>query len=98
MKTYAAVLYQPGEAIRVEEIELDPPKAHEVQVKLVAAGVCHSDYHLVTGELPGYMPMALGHEGAVIVEEVGTGVTNCKPGDHVVLSCLPTRRQYFYRT
>ena len=86
MKTRTAVLYQPGEAIRVEEVELDPPKDHEVQVKMVAAGVCHSDYHLVTGELPGYMPMALGHEGAGIVEEVGSAVTNCKPGDHVVLS------------
>ncbi len=58
MKTRTAVLYSPGESIRVEEIELDPPKEHEVQVKIVAAGVCHSDYHLVSGELPGYMPMA----------------------------------------
>jgi S-(hydroxymethyl)glutathione dehydrogenase/alcohol dehydrogenase len=89
MKTRTAVLYQPGEAIRVEEIELDPPKEHEVQVKLVAAGVCHSDYHLVSGELPGYMPMALGHEGAGIVEAVGSAVTTCKVGDHVVLSFMP---------
>jgi len=90
MKTRAAVLYAPGEPIRVEEIELDPPKEHEVQVKIVAAGVCHSDYHLVSGELPGYMPMALGHEGAGIVEEVGPGVTICKPGDHVVLTFIPS--------
>ncbi len=90
MKTRAAVLYAPGESIRVEEVELDPPKEHEVQVKIAAAGVCHSDYHMVTGELPGYMPMALGHEGAGIVEEVGPGVTICKPGDHVVLTFIPS--------
>src|SRR2546427_12951473 len=98
MKTHAAVLYKPGEVIRVEEIELDPPKAHEVQVKLVAAGVCHSDYHLVSGELPGYMPMALGHEGAGIVEEVGSGVTSVKPGDHVVLSVIPSCGTCYYCT
>src|SRR5258708_933895 len=98
MKTRTAVLYAPGEAIRVEEIELDPPKEHEVQVRMVAAGVCHSDYHLVTGELPGYMPMALGHEGAGIVEAVGSGVTNCQPGDHVVLSFIPSCGQCFYCT
>src|SRR6266487_3608081 len=90
MKTRAAVLYRPGEAMRVEEVELDSPKDHEVQVKMVAAGICHSDYHIVTGDLPGYMPMALGHEGAGIVEAVGPGVTNCKPGDHVVLSFIPS--------
>jgi NDMA-dependent alcohol dehydrogenase len=98
MKTRAAVLYKPDEPIRIEEIELDPPKEREVQVKIVAAGVCHSDYHIVTGELPGYMPMALGHEGAGIVEEVGPGVTNCKPGDHVVLSFIPSCGQCFYCT
>ena len=89
MKTRTAVLYTPGEPIRVEEIELDPPKEHEVQVRMVAAGICHSDYHIVSGELPGYLPMALGHEGAGVVEAVGPNVTNCKPGDHVILSWIP---------
>lgn len=89
MRTRTAVIYAPGEPIRVEEVELDPPKEHEVQVRIVAAGICHSDYHIITGELPGYLPMALGHEGAGIVEEVGPGVTTCKPGDHVVLSFIP---------
>lgn len=98
MKTRAAVLYRPGEAIRVEEIELDPPKDHEVQVKMVAAGICHSDYHIVVGDLPAYLPMALGHEGAGIVEEVGPGVTNCKPGDHVVLSFIPSCGTCYYCT
>jgi NDMA-dependent alcohol dehydrogenase len=90
MKTRTAVIYSPGEPIRVEELELDSPKAHEVQVRMVAAGICHSDYHIITGELPSYLPLALGHEGAGIVEEVGPGVTNVKPGDHVVLSFIPS--------
>ena len=90
MKTRTAVLYTPGEPIRVEEVELDPPKEHEVQVRMVAAGICHSDYHIVTGELPGYLPMALGHEGAGVIEAVGPNVTICKPGDHVILSWIPS--------
>lgn len=90
MRTRTAVIYAPGEPIRVEETELDPPKAHEVQVKIVAAGICHSDYHIISGELPSYLPLALGHEGAGIVEEVGPDVTNVKPGDHVVLSFIPS--------
>jgi NDMA-dependent alcohol dehydrogenase len=90
MKTRAAIQYAPGEPIRVEEIELDPPGAHEVQVRMVAAGVCHSDYHVVTGELPAYLPMALGHEGAGVIEALGPGVTNYKIGDHVVLSFMPS--------
>jgi len=89
MKTRTAVLYTPGEPILVEEIELDPPKEHEVQVRMVAAGICHSDHHVATGEMPAYLPMALGHEGAGIIETVGPEVTNCKPGDHVVLSFIP---------
>ncbi len=90
MKTRTAVIHAPGEAIRVESIELDPPKDHEVLVRMVAAGICHSDYHIVVGDLPSYLPLALGHEGAGIVESVGAGVTNCKPGDHVVLTFIPS--------
>lgn len=90
MKTRTAVLYAPGEPMRVEEVELDPPKEHEVLVRMVAAGICHSDYHAVTGELPTYLPMALGHEGAGVVEAVGPNVTHCKVGDHVVLSFVPS--------
>lgn len=90
MKTRAAVQYAPGEPIRVEEVELDPPLEHEVQVRMVAAGICHSDYHVITGELPAYLPMALGHEGAGIIEAVGPGVTDYKVGDHVVLSFIPS--------
>ncbi len=96
MKTRTAVLYAPGEPIRVEEIELNPPKDHEVLVRMVAAGICHSDYHMVAGELPGYLPMALGHEGAGIIEEVGPNVTNCKVGDHVILSWIPSCGKCYY--
>jgi NDMA-dependent alcohol dehydrogenase len=90
MKTRTAVIYAAGEPIRVEEVELDPPKENEVQVRIVAAGICHSDYHIVSGDLPSYLPLALGHEGAGIVEEVGSKVTNVKPGDHVVLTFIPS--------
>ncbi len=96
MKTRTAVFYSPGEPIRVEEIELDPPKEHEVQVRMVAAGICHSDYHIVTGEMPSYLPMALGHEGAGIVEVVSPNVTSCQPGDHVILSWIPACGQCPY--
>jgi NDMA-dependent alcohol dehydrogenase len=90
MKTRTAVIYAPGEPIRIEEIELDPPRDHEVLVRMVAAGICHSDYHIISGELPSYLPLALGHEGAGIVEAIGPNVTNCKVGDHVVLSFIPS--------
>jgi NDMA-dependent alcohol dehydrogenase len=81
----AAVLYQPGEALRVEEVELGAPRAGEVRVRVAAAGVCHSDYHYMRGDLVGKLPIVLGHEGAGVVEEVGPGVTSVRPGDHVVL-------------
>src|SRR5512135_3557840 len=91
MKTRAAVLYAPQEPLRIEELELDEPKANEVLVRLAAVGMCHSDYHVMAGDRPvGMMPMALGHEGAGVVERVGAGVTRCKQGDHVVLMFIPS--------
>ena len=90
MKTKAAVLWGLGEKWQVEEIELDPPNAHEVQVKMVASGLCHSDEHLVTGDIPVPLPVLGGHEGAGIVTEVGPGVTDVAVGDHVVMSFLPS--------
>jgi NDMA-dependent alcohol dehydrogenase len=98
MKTRTAVIYKPGDPIVIEELELDAPKLHEVQVKMVAAGICHSDYHIISGELPGYLPMALGHEGAGIVEAVGPEVSNVKPGDHVVLTFIPSCGVCYYCT
>src|SRR5436190_20169369 len=81
----AAVLYEARQPLRVEEVELDGPRDGEVLVRIGAAGVCHSDYHFMNGDLPIGLPCVLGHEGAGVVEEVGRGVTAVRPGDHVVL-------------
>ena len=89
MKTKAAVLYGVGEKWQIEEVELDPPHAKEVLVRLTASGLCHSDEHLVTGDIPIPFPVVGGHEGAGIVVETGPGVENVKEGDSVVLSFLP---------
>jgi S-(hydroxymethyl)glutathione dehydrogenase/alcohol dehydrogenase len=101
MQTRAAVLYGVGHDWSVEDIELDDPKAGEVKIKLAASGLCHSDEHLVTGdmvlppeiaELVGLeqFPIIGGHEGAGEVVEVGPGVTSVAPGDHVVLGFIPS--------
>lgn len=93
MRTRAAVLHEPGN-VRVEEVELDPPKADEVLVRVAAAGVCHSDVRLADGQLgDGRWPMVLGHEGAGVVEAVGEGVTHVAPGDLVGFSIVPSCRE-----
>jgi S-(hydroxymethyl)glutathione dehydrogenase/alcohol dehydrogenase len=91
-----------GQDWQVEEIDLDPPKAGEVLVKMGAAGLCHSDEHMVTGDmvlppefrelagLPDPFPLIGGHEGAGVVIEVGPGVTSVQPGDHVSGSFIPS--------
>jgi NDMA-dependent alcohol dehydrogenase len=89
MKTQAAILWEVGKDWSVEEIDLDPPREREVLVRLVASGLCHSDEHLVTGDLPFVLPMVGGHEGAGVVEEVGPGVDWLVPGDHVVFGFIP---------
>ncbi|ABG06060.1 Alcohol dehydrogenase, zinc-binding protein [Rubrobacter xylanophilus DSM 9941] len=90
MKSRAALLYGEGQEFRVEEIEVDDPKQNEVLVHLAATGLCHSDYHMVTGEYgPLHFPMIGGHEGAGVVEKVGPGVTRVSPGDHVLLTFIP---------
>ncbi len=81
----ACVLREPGVIPSVEPVLLEPPRAGEVLVRVAAAGVCHSDIHLVDGLLgAGRWPMVLGHEGAGVVEAVGEGVVGLEPGDHVV--------------
>ncbi|MCI2976550.1 MAG: NDMA-dependent alcohol dehydrogenase [Ferrimicrobium sp.] len=89
MKMPAAVLWEPKSPWSVEEVELADPLANEVRVKLVASGLCHSDEHLITGDLPAPLPIVGGHEGSGIVEAVGPGVTSVTEGDHVVLSFIP---------
>jgi NDMA-dependent alcohol dehydrogenase len=86
METEAAILWEPGQPWSVETIELDPPNSGEVLVELVASGMCHSDDHARTGDLPAVTPLIGGHEGSGIVVEVGEGVTSVAPGDHVVFS------------
>ncbi len=90
MKTKGAVLWGVNEDWQVEEIEVGDPVAGEVQVRLAASGMCHSDEHVRTGdtELPGF-PFLGGHEGAGIVTKVGAGVTSLQEGDHVVLAFIP---------
>jgi len=101
MKTRAAVLWGTHQDWKVEEVDLDPPNAGEVLVKWEAAGLCHSDEHLVTGDMvvpeevraardqPDMFPVIGGHEGAGVVESVGPGVTLVAPGDHVAASFFP---------
>ena len=100
MQTRAAILWEPRTDWSVEDIELDDPKAGEVKVKLTASGLCHSDEHLLTGDMVldpemaallelQQFPVIGGHEGAGEVVEVGPGVTSLKEGDHVVLSFVP---------
>jgi len=89
--TKAAVLYKYNEPLRVESVTLNSPREDEVVVKLAASGVCHSDLSIMKGNIPTIIPpTVLGHEGAGIVEEVGRGETGLKPGDHVVLSWVPS--------
>ena len=85
----AAVLYEAGQPLVIEEVELDDPKAGEVLVKVGSAGICRSDRHFMHGDAPIAMPVVLGHEGAGTVEKVGPGVTSVKPGQQVIMSFVP---------
>ncbi|XP_051645749.1 alcohol dehydrogenase 1-like [Manacus candei] len=86
----AAVAWAVGKELSVEEVEVAPPKAGEVRIKIVATGICHTDEHVLKGCIPTVeFPVILGHEGAGIVESVGEGVTSVKPGDKVIPLCVP---------
>ncbi|QCB49188.1 NDMA-dependent alcohol dehydrogenase [Rhodococcus sp. PAMC28707] len=89
MKIKAAVLFEPHKPFEIIELDMDGPGPGEVLIKYVAAGLCHSDLHLLDGDLPPRFPIVGGHEGSGIIEEVGPGVTKVKPGDHVVCSFIP---------
>ncbi|MGH7358592.1 MAG: alcohol dehydrogenase catalytic domain-containing protein, partial [Acidimicrobiia bacterium] len=85
----AAVCSAIDNPLEVGDVELDMPKAGEVKIRLGASGVCHSDLSVRNGTLLQMLPAVLGHEGAGVVEEVGEGVDNLEPGDHVVISWIP---------
>ena len=94
MKTRAAVAYEAGKPLQIEEIELAGPREGEVLVEIYATGVCHTDAFTLSGEDPeGLFPAVLGHEGAGIVVEIGPGVTSVAPGDHVIPLYTPECRQ-----
>jgi len=90
MKIKAAVLRGVDQPFEIEELELAPPKENEVLVKTTASGICHSDYSVAHGILNCPFPIVLGHEGAGVVEAVGPGVTDLKPGDKVIASLTPS--------
>lgn len=98
MKTRAAVLRQTGapmpfaqsRPLDVVEVDLELPQRDEVLVKVVAAGICHSDLSIINGDRPRATPVVLGHEAAGIIEQVGEGVTDLQVGDHVVLLFVPS--------
>jgi S-(hydroxymethyl)glutathione dehydrogenase/alcohol dehydrogenase len=83
----AAVLREVGKPLQIENISISKPGPHEVLIRTVAAGVCHSDLHFVEGSYPHPLPAVLGHESAGVVEQVGSEVRTVKPGDHVI-TCL----------
>src|SRR6201987_3239990 len=89
MKTKGALLWELNTRLRVDEIDLGDPPADEVQIRLHAAGMCHSDYHLTNGNTPLGLPALGGHEGAGVVTKVGKGVTGIEEGDHVILAFIP---------
>jgi alcohol dehydrogenase (nicotinoprotein) len=89
MRVRAAVLHGPHQPWEITELELDEPQANEVRIKFKAAGLCHSDDHVRTGDAQPRFPLVGGHEGAGVIEAVGPGVTRVQVGDHVVCSYVP---------
>ena len=88
MKIKAAVLREVKKPLSIEELELAPPKANEVLVKVAYTGFCHSDLHTMLGDSPGVLPIVMGHETAGVVEDVGPGVTKVKKGDRVITAWM----------
>ena len=94
MKTRAAVAWEAGKPLTIEEVDLEGPKAGEVLVEMMATGICHTDAYTLSGlDSEGLFPSILGHEGAGIVRELGPGVTSVKVGDHVIPLYTPECRQ-----
>jgi len=94
MKVRAAVAWKPNAPLSIEEVDLDGPKDGEVLVRMIATGVCHTDAYTLSGVDPeGIFPSILGHEGGGVVEEIGSGVTTLKKGDHVIPLYTPECRE-----
>ncbi|XP_063166521.1 alcohol dehydrogenase 1 [Candoia aspera] len=89
IKCKAAVAWELKKPLSIEEIEVAPPKAHEVRIKILATGICRSDEHVISGAFAMPLPMVLGHEAAGVVESIGEGVTCVKPGDKVIPLFVP---------
>ena len=97
MKTQAAVAFGAGQPLEIAEVDLDGPRVGEVLIEIKATGICHTDAFTLSGDDPeGEFPAILGHEGAGIVVEVGEGVRNLKPGDHVIPLYTPECRECEY--
>jgi NDMA-dependent alcohol dehydrogenase len=92
----AAVLREVNDPFSVEDVELSGPGPGEVELRIAAAGVCHSDWNVVTGATANPLPVVLGHEGAGVVTAVGPGVESVTAGDHVILSWLPACGRCYY--
>ena len=86
MKTLAAVVTEIGKPLSLMELDIEDPRDDEILVRVVASGVCHTDLVVQAGMLPVPIPVILGHEGAGVVEKIGSKVSKVKPGDHVVMS------------
>ncbi|MCM8746665.1 Zn-dependent alcohol dehydrogenase [Thermomicrobium sp. CFH 73360] len=96
MRARAAVLTEVKKPLEIWEVDIDPPREGEVLVRVVAAGVCHSDLHYIQGDLEAVLPAVPGHEGAGVVEAVGSGVTRFQPGDPVLFVFRAFCGQCFY--
>jgi S-(hydroxymethyl)glutathione dehydrogenase / alcohol dehydrogenase len=91
MKTKGALVWDFGQPWSIEEIEIGDPRKGEVKVALETAGLCHSDHHLMTGDIPmADFPILGGHEGAGVIVEVGPDTEGLEVGDHVVMSFIPS--------
>ncbi|NP_001089094.1 alcohol dehydrogenase 1A (class I), alpha polypeptide S homeolog [Xenopus laevis] len=93
VKCKAAIAWEEHKPLTIEEIEVAPPKDHEVRIKILASGVCGTDSAALKGKLGTKFPAILGHEAIGVVESIGKGVTTVKPGDKVIPLCLPQCRQ-----
>ncbi|XP_008579196.1 PREDICTED: alcohol dehydrogenase 4 isoform X2 [Galeopterus variegatus] len=94
IKCKAAVAWEAGKPLCIEEVEVAPPKAHEIRIRIIATALCHTDAHVINPKFKeAFFPVIPGHEGAGIVESIGPGVTNVKPGDKVIPLYTPQCRK-----